>query len=538
VAVKARQFLKLSANSSSASSSSSTPALQPPAPFQQGTCWCCSVCGAQLRRPEGIILKPFSRSARKHHHKHRHKKEHHHHENKTSITSTVTATTTTSSTTTSTEATVATTPSHDDTNSRQISSFNPQVLVSTQSSQQPVVPLGSLTSATNSTMMSYTPPVFSPSPLSSSGSGSGSTSGSSSTSSSPPSSNSPPTATSSSTSSSSSSSSSSGSGDSSSTKQISSTPTATDTTADKCPQSQLQAQQQGLSLATQSLVDWTQDTPPRVLVPHALYYNSTFAIEIIMGKRWRSSRGITIEDVWRSGTNSYIVLENAPDLRVTSCSRCRKVPQPVVEINASTMNDFGPLPFDVSSLQPITPLHQLRAQLQRIRQTQQLGTRFVCGSAVVERVSAVTEALQRSDDKQLELFCFDNCKTHCTSSRLHLGSRLILVMVFPGNFTSFSEPFELLSKKPRNKRKKESDGGLSDPPEQKPEMTVIQLPTAVTMVPSLLLNPPSHPELTTAASVTVTQQDPPVKSSLLDIAAAVEEEIEANQVKSSIEKQT
>jgi len=251
-----------------------------------------------------------------------------------------------------------------------------------------------------------------------------------------------------------------------------------------------------------------------------------------VGKRWRSLRGITIEDVWRSGTNSYIVLESAPDLRVTSCSRCRKIPQPVVEINASTMNDFGPIPFDISSLQPITPFQQLRAQLQRIQQTQQLGARFVCGSAVVERVPAVSEAIQRSDDKQLELFCFDNCKTHCTSSRLHLGSRLILVMLFPGNFTSFSEPFELLSKKPRNKRKK--DGALSDPPEQKPEMTVIQMPTAVAMVPSLLLNP-SRPEL--AAAVTVKQQEQPVKSSLFDIAAAAEEEIEANQATPSIEKQ-
>lgn len=275
-------------------------------------------------------------------------------------------------------------------------------------------------------------------------------------------------------------------------------------------------------------------------MPHALYYNSTFAIEIIMGKRWRAVRGITIEDVWRSGINSYVVLESAPDLRVTSCSRCRKVPQPVVEINASTINDFGPLPFDLNSLQPITPMQQLRAQLQRLQQTQRTGPQFVCGSAVVERVSAVSDAMLRSEDKQLELFCFDSCKTHCSSSRLHLGSRLILVMLFPGNFASFSEPFELLSKKPRNRRKKDVCS-LVETSEPKSEMTMIQVPTAVAMVPPLLLNPiPPQPELT-AVRIGVEESDgkpqkPIVKSSLLDIAAAAAvaaEEVDATSTTSS-----
>jgi len=291
------------------------------------------------------------------------------------------------------------------------------------------------------------------------------------------------------------------------------------------PPTQIQAQEQGLSLAaTQSFMEWTQDSPPRVLVPHALYHNSTFSIKVILGKRWRAARGISIEDVWKSGINAYVVLESAPDLRVTSCSRCGKVPHPVVEINAKTMTDFGPLPFDLGSMIPTLPMQQ----------TDQSRSQFVCGSAVLEHVSAMTETMMRSEDKQLELFCFDNCKTHCTSSRLHLGSRLILAMLFPTNVTSFSEPFELLSKKPRSKRRKDS---TNDSKVFKP--SVFQIPTAVSATPQMLAHPPLIPQQTSATQSQVVQQapkkealPPTVKSSLLDIAAAaaaVEEEIEAAQ---------
>jgi len=264
-----------------------------------------------------------------------------------------------------------------------------------------------------------------------------------------------------------------------------------------------------------------------------------------MGKRWRAIRGISLDDVWRSGTNSYVVLESAPDLRVTSCSRCRKVPQPVVEINATTMSDFGPLPFDLSSLHPAVPMQQLRAQVQRQQQSQQqqqqqqrAGTQFMCGSAILERVSAAAEAMMQAEDKQLELFCFDNCRTHCTSSRLHLGSRLILVMLFPGNIASFSEPFELLSKKPRSRRRKDANSITESQDSKQQDMTMIQVPTAITMVPTLLLaNPPSQPAMSVdvepSSSSDNNQQKHCVKSSLLDIAAVAavaEEEIEAAEV--------
>jgi len=258
-----------------------------------------------------------------------------------------------------------------------------------------------------------------------------------------------------------------------------------------------------------------------------------------MGKRWRAARGITIDDVWRSGTNSYVVLESAPDLRVTSCSRCQKVPQPVVEINATTMTDFGPLPFDLGALHPALPIQQLRAQVQRMQQNQHSGPQFVCGSAVLERVSAANEAIMRSEEKQLELFCFDNCKTHCTSSRLHLGSRLILVMLFPGNFTSFSEPFELLSKKPRNKKRKEQSL-LTESQDPKQEVSMIQIPTALSMVPPMLLprRDSQQPSVSMDPDQSEAQsQQPTMKSSLMDIAAAVAaEEIEAAEVAKS--KQT
>jgi len=194
------------------------------------------------------------------------------------------------------------------------------------------------------------------------------------------------------------------------------------------------------------------------------------------------------------------------------------------------MTEFGPLPFDISSLHPATPLQQLRAQVQRLQQNQHPSAQFVCGSAVLERVSGLSEAMQRSEDKQLELFCFDNCKTHCSSSRLHLGSRLILVMLFPGNITSFSEPFELLSKKPRKKKKDLNTAGEPEDP-TKQEVAVIQIPTAITLVPSIAL--PGRPQ--GAVNPIEPQQpgvqsQPAMKSSLMDIAAAAvaEEEREAN----------
>jgi len=231
------------------------------------------------------------------------------------------------------------------------------------------------------------------------------------------------------------------------------------------------------------------------------------------------------------------VLESAPDLRVTSCSRCQKGPNPVVEINATTMTEFGPLAFDPSALQPTASMNQLRTQLQRLKQTQHSGTLFVCGSAVLERVSAMTEAMMRSEDKQLELFCFDNCKTHCTSSRLHLGSRLILAMLFPGNFTSFSEPFELLSKKPRNRRKKDTN---PSPESSKQDMStpMLQVPSSITMVPSLLIPGSTQPLFTapveTAATQTKKDEQPQktqaaavVDTSLM---AAVAEEIESSKM--------
>jgi len=210
-----------------------------------------------------------------------------------------------------------------------------------------------------------------------------------------------------------------------------------------------------------------------------------------------------------------------------------------VEINAKTMTDFGPLPFDITSLHPSLPMQQIQEHVRQIQQTESSGSQFVCGSAVLERVSAVTEAMMRSEDKQLELFCFDNCKTHCTSSRLHLGSRLILAMRFPTNVTTFSEPFELLSKKPRKKGRKNASSSTSltsvaGPPDSKPpDMTVLQIPTAMAPNPQLLApQPPRQPAArppTIKADSEKTKLPSPVKSSLMDIAAAavVEEEIEA-----------
>eukprot|EP00727_Mastigamoeba_balamuthi_P014043 m51a1_g9261 hypothetical protein (252) ;mRNA; f:65617-67154 len=66
----------------------------------------------------------------------------------------------------------------------------------------------------------------------------------------------------------------------------------------------------------------------------------------------------------------------------------------------------------------------------------------------------------------VERFVFSTCRTHCTSSRLHLGSRVLLGLRV-GDFQAFSRPLDLCSKDAgRTARRKEaacSAGSSSSP---------------------------------------------------------------------------
>ena len=200
-------------------------------------------------------------------------------------------------------------------------------------------------------------------------------------------------------------------------------------------------------------IAWSEDTPPCVLVSSSQYYNMPFAIEIVMGKRWRENRGITVDDIQQSGPNMHVVLEGAPDLRVYSCTKCHKHAIPIVEIDPNIKPDFGPLPVASSVVMNDHPVP-----------TDESESPTSCIPESPDSSVPVSPTAQES--LQLELYRFDNCKTHCTSSRLHLGSRLILIFDFHSKGSAVSKPIDLLSKKPRTGTSKVPLSDLCDEGDQ------------------------------------------------------------------------
>lgn len=148
-----------------------------------------------------------------------------------------------------------------------------------------------------------------------------------------------------------------------------------------------------------------------------------------MGSEWRTANGFQEEDIFRCGQRAEVLLleGNVPEMPVKSCSKCRKVRRPVVELRTSGVSSF-------MSPVPGTP--------------------------------------------GLERFRWDNCRTGCSSSRLHLGSRLVLAMHI-GTCVVLSEPFELLSKKPvgTGSRRSGPAAGTTSPPDAlAPPIPVVHLP--------------------------------------------------------------
>ena len=194
---------------------------------------------------------------------------------------------------------------------------------------------------------------------------------------------------------------------------------------------------------------WSADTPPQVLVPRFLYYNMPFAVEIVIGNEWRGAQGVTVEDVRRSGKGSHVALEGAPDLHVTSCSRCHRPEHPVVIIGSGETPGFGPLSacsstllkdFSESTDDPESPTLQVPESPQ----------------------NSVPVTPTDYENLPLEVFRFENCRAFCTSSRLHLGSRLIMVFHFLDKVTVVSKPFEVLSKRPRTGKDDDSSSDLDE----------------------------------------------------------------------------
>jgi hypothetical protein len=154
--------------------------------------------------------------------------------------------------------------------------------------------------------------------------------------------------------------------------------------------------------ATQAVVMDASMRPPFLEVStNKIYVNTTFALTFAVGARWRLERGLTAEDIWRAGLAAETVLETSPTTLVPSCRKCSTAGRRVLELGLTGKADFGPF--------------------------------------------------TSPDQPGIERFRFDMCRAWCTSSRLHLGSRVVVAMRLP--FYSplrplLSPPIDLLSKKP------------------------------------------------------------------------------------------
>lgn len=245
---------------------------------------------------------------------------------------------------------------------------------------------------------------------------------------------------------------------------------------------------------------WSEDTPPCVLVPSVLYHNTPFPIEIVMGKRWRGTREITVDDVRQSGNNMRLVLEGAPDLYVRTCKKCHKSTKPIIEIGSSAEPDFGPLSVADSII-----LNDHSAP------PDETDPQVPCVPESPDNLVPVSPTAQES--LQLEMFRFSNCKTHCTSSRLHLGSRLILIFHFDDKGATLSKPIELLSKKPRTGTTKMSLSDICDDVDEPSDDSAASSPSSPDESAPSLPSTPTTPveddstiEATTTATTTATTE--------------------------------
>eukprot|EP00727_Mastigamoeba_balamuthi_P013623 m51a1_g8884 hypothetical protein (641) ;mRNA; r:653982-657524 len=133
---------------------------------------------------------------------------------------------------------------------------------------------------------------------------------------------------------------------------------------------------------------------PKILIPLKIVDNTDFTMSLVVSKQWRMALGISHDDVWRVGLRAVATFESGlPCISaVAVCDKCAKKRSKFLDVAVSSREVFGP---DVSA-----------------------------------RAGAEVEA-----------FSFDRCRVHCSSSRLHMRSRLVLAMQFNDFTTVLSEAF-------------------------------------------------------------------------------------------------
>eukprot|EP00727_Mastigamoeba_balamuthi_P014042 m51a1_g9260 hypothetical protein (350) ;mRNA; f:63450-65171 len=151
--------------------------------------------------------------------------------------------------------------------------------------------------------------------------------------------------------------------------------------------------------------------PPSLRVStYKLFINTPFTVTVSMGSKWREMNHLCAEDVWSAGLHATSHLEGVLSQAIGPCRKCTKN-KSVVELAIAQGSEF------------------------------------------------------QSTVGCTDRFVFNSCRTHCSSSRLHLGARVILSISLPAVGVSiYSDPLELCSKVPKRRREQSAAEGQPSKP--------------------------------------------------------------------------